>query len=121
VNRRTVFRAGSRPREGYSDDNAKGWGDPAHGYGFGFGQSPPLPAVIIAPVTSPPTATLPQSASICFCAGGRLRLGRGMKIDKDSPRTARNGRDNGKIEWVLHKLPNAPKHRVPSALKTPSL
>jgi len=36
-----------------------------------------------------------------------------MKIDKDRPRTPRNGREDGKIEWVLQKLPNAPKHRVP--------
>jgi hypothetical protein len=77
VNRRAFLRAGSRDYEGEREDNAKGWNEPAHGYGFGFGQSPLLPAVIVAPVTSPPIATLPQSASICFPAGGGFASGAG--------------------------------------------
>jgi hypothetical protein len=77
ANRRPFFRAGTC--EGQYDDDTKGGDDPAHGYGLGFGQPPLLPAVIVAPDTSPPTATLPHSASICFWGELGLCSGAGKK------------------------------------------
>ena len=53
-----------------------------------FGQSLLLPAVIVAPDTSPPMATLPQSASIRFCGGLGFTSCVGKKIDKDRPKPA---------------------------------
>jgi hypothetical protein len=41
--------------------------------------------VIVAPDTSPPMATLPQSASISFLGLARLFAGRRMQINEDRP------------------------------------